>query len=229
MRGQIVYIEGREDSEKQAKKAFDSFTKYGWDVKMHPGITPETLNEEDFPYPNVKNGRLDGISKNEPHKYKIKKSCLFNNLKFCEAVIDAKQPMAFIEHDAVCIAPYQPTPFDEFLFLTFEYCFKPPTVLANHPHLRKYSHIPFPGVHDFPADFPLKYYKYTLYQDQIMSPGTAAYCLTPKGARKLLYAAEKWGLEQSDFHINSLNVHMEFAFPSPVRYNKVNLNTSHGK
>jgi len=230
MKGRIIYIEGREDSERQAEQAYNSFKKYDWDVEMWPGITPNTIDENDFPYPDVKNGRLEGIHNNEPQKYLIKKSCLFNNLTLCRDVVDANEPMAFIEHDAICIGPYQDNwRFEEFLFLSMDYCFKPPTVLATYPHLNKWQ-PPFTlnGVKTFPEDYPLRYYKNTIYKGYMMSPGTAAYCVTPKGARKILDAAEKNGLEQSDFHINSKNVLMEYANPSPVRYNKVNLNTSHG-
>lgn len=229
MKGQIVYLEGRADSEKQAQQAFNSFKKHGWDVELIEGITPHTLNQEDFPYNDLKGGRLESIRLNESKKYLIKKSCLFNNLTFYKKVIDSKCPMAFIEHDAICIGPYQTNwKFEEFLFLAYDYCFKPPTVLSEHPQFLNYKHTPFPGVHPFPNSFPLKYYKPTLYRGHNMSPGTAAYCVTPKGARKLLDAVEKNGLEQSDFHINSKNLDMKFVFPSPVKYNKVNLNTSHG-
>jgi len=34
-------------------------------------------------------------------------------------------------------------------------------------------------------------------------------------------------LEQSDFIYNSYNVSMQYVNPSPVRYQKENLNTSH--
>lgn len=230
MKGRIIFIEGRKDSEAQAKQAYDSFRKYGWDVEMMAGITPATLDESDFPYPDVPGGRFAGIHNDEPKKYPIKKSCLFNNLKFCEKVVDAKEPMAFIEHDALCIGPWESNwRFEEFLFLSFDWCFKPPTVLSQYFHLKRWKAPSlFPGVQQFPESFPLRYYKDTVYKGAIMSPGTAAYCLTPKGARKLLDAAEKNGLEQSDYHINSKNLKMEFVYPSPVRYNKVNLNTSHG-
>jgi GR25 family glycosyltransferase involved in LPS biosynthesis len=61
-----------------------------------------------------------------------------------------------------------------------------------------------------------------------MTPGTAAYALTPSGAKKILYAAKKRGLEQSDFIINSANIRLQYVYPSPVKYNVVNLQSSHG-
>ena len=60
-----------------------------------------------------------------------------------------------------------------------------------------------------------------------MTPGTAAYMLTPAGARKLLRAAEKHGLEQSDFIINERNMKLQYITPSIVKFNKRNLNLSH--
>ena len=61
-----------------------------------------------------------------------------------------------------------------------------------------------------------------------MAPGTAAYALTPKGARRLLDALETHGIDQSDFFINSMNVSMDYISPAPVKFNSKNLKTSHG-
>ena len=59
-----------------------------------------------------------------------------------------------------------------------------------------------------------------------MTPGTVAYIVSPVGAKKLLEAIKKHGIEQSDFHINEANVPLSYMHPSPVIYN-TNLNTSH--
>ena len=62
----------------------------------------------------------------------------------------------------------------------------------------------------------------------MMAPGTGAYCVSPKGAKKLLSAIDKHGFDQSDFMINSKNVRMQYIVPSPVKFNTVNLSTSYG-
>jgi GR25 family glycosyltransferase involved in LPS biosynthesis len=61
-----------------------------------------------------------------------------------------------------------------------------------------------------------------------MVPGTAAYAITPKGAAKMLQVTEERGLEQSDFILNDMNVVIEYLNPSPVKFNNINLKTSHG-
>lgn len=226
MIGQIVYI-SNEKSIKQSIESYESFNNFGWDISRVEGITPDTLNEKDFDFLDVPNGRLESFKINEPKKYPIKKSCLFNNLKFCEKVIEADKPLAFLEHDSICISKWLNYDFEDYCFLSFEYAFKPPTALAKHP-FNKYETKSTNGINDFPLDYPLKYYKDTLYKGSIMTPGTSAYALTPNGAKKILYAVEKYGLEQSDFIINSTNVRMQYVYPSPVKFNVINLKSSHG-
>ncbi|MEL0255652.1 MAG: hypothetical protein VW930_06880, partial [Burkholderiaceae bacterium] len=58
MKGQIVYIKGHKGSEIQAEQAYESFIKHGWDVDLVEGITPKTLDEQEFDYPLVEGGRL---------------------------------------------------------------------------------------------------------------------------------------------------------------------------
>lgn len=225
MKVQITYID-QPDSIEQAERSLQSFRDHGWDVDLVEGITPSTLDEDEFPYDDLEESRLASFKVNEPNKYPIKKSCLFNNLRFCKSVIDAKQPMVFAEQDAICIGSCQNWQFDDYLCLTFDYAFRPPTALAK-PPFNQWYHLSITGVQTFPPDYPLKYYKKSIYKGAIMAPGTAAYALTPRGARKILNAAEQNGLEQSDFLINEKVVRMQYVYPSPVKYDKVNLNLSH--
>ena len=81
-------------------------------------------------------------------------------------------------------------------------------------------------VNDLPSNYPLKYYKNNQYKGCNMIAGTAAYIISPKGAKKLLDALSQ-GLDQSDFFINEKNVRLQYLSPSPVRFQKINLNTSH--
>lgn len=225
MKVQIIHID-TEKSKKQAQASLNSFKRHGWNAELYEGITPSTLDENDFPYKDLKDGRLEAFKFNEPHKYPIKKSCLFNNLKFAERVVEANEPMVFAEHDSLCISKCENWTFTDYLFLSFEYAFEPPTALAKEP----YSSYKIPmqhGISDFPPDYPLRYYRNTLYNNRIMSPGTACYALSPTGAKKILAAVERNGLEQSDFIYNTYNVSMQYVNPSPVRYQKENLNTSH--
>jgi len=227
MKGQIVYVKGHKDSEKQAHVSLESFLKYGWDVDLVEGITPNTLDESEFDYQNQKEGRLDAFQKENSPAYKIKKSCLFNHLRFFQRVIKANTPMAFLEHDTVCLSEWMPQAFDELLILNLDYAFKPPTTFGDKPGFANWQPpYSMTAVNDLPSNYPLKYYKNNQYKGYDMIPGTAAYIISPKGARKLLSALNQ-GLDQSDFFINSKNVRLQYLSPSPVRFQKVNLNTSH--
>ena len=44
----------------------------------------------------------------------------------------------------------------------------------------------------------------------------------------MLDGVKKHGLDQSDYMINSKLVNLEYLFPSVVKFNDVNLKTSHG-
>lgn len=61
-----------------------------------------------------------------------------------------------------------------------------------------------------------------------MVPGTAAYAVTPKGARKLLEAFKTNGFEQSDFFINDKNVKIQYLKPAICKFNKEYITTSWG-
>jgi len=227
MKGQIVYVKGHKGSEQQAQVALESFERYGWDVTPVAGITPDTLDESEFDYPNVVNGRLYDFEREKSPTYKTKKSCLFNHLRFYQRVIEANTPMAFLEHDTMCQATWSPQTFDELLILNLDNAFKLPAVFGKMAPLKgwepPYDMTP---VKDLPSNYPLKYYKDNHFRGSDMIAGTAAYIISPKGARRLLDAA-KQGLDQSDFFINSKNIRMQYLSPSPVRFQGVNLNTSH--
>jgi hypothetical protein len=226
MKGFIHQVESNDASKAQAKEAYDSFTSHGWDVEIVNGVTPQTLEHHLFPYQNLFGGRLDAFAQNEPAKYNTKKSCLFNNLKFAVRVLELNEPMVFIEHDAICIAPLPDIEFEDFCFMAYEYAFAAPTVLNKAP-FNTYSNISNEGVNSFPTDYPLRYYRPTKYKGETMTPGTMCYALSPSGAAKILDAAST-GLDQSDFIINSGVVKMQYLYPSPVKFNTTNLNLSHG-
>jgi GR25 family glycosyltransferase involved in LPS biosynthesis len=223
MKVQITYVKENRGSVKQSAESLESYLKHGWDASLNVGITPSTLNKKDFDYIDMPNGRISSFLNNEKRKYPIKVSCLFNNLRFAQKVIEHDEPMVFAEHDSVCIDRYSGFSFEDFCFLAMDYAFKPPTVLKSF----NWTPQPTVGVQDFPDDYPLKYYKKTLYKGWNMTPGTAAYALSPSGAKKILHAVEQYGLEQSDFIFNAYNVRLQYISPCPVKYNTTNLNLSH--
>jgi GR25 family glycosyltransferase involved in LPS biosynthesis len=227
MKGFIHYVKHHKQSEMSAAKTYESFIKHGWnDIEMVEGITPQTIDEGEFAYRDLPGGRLANFRlTNQLSKYILKKSCLFNNIRHWERVVEANEPMMFIEHDALCVSPYEEFVFEDFCFMSYEYWNKYPTGLAIN-QFRSYTNVSSIGVNKFPSEFPLKYYRPSIYKDSIMTPGTACYAISPKGAQKMLDALSS-GLEQSDFIINSANVKLEYIFPSLVKYQDTNLNLSH--
>ena len=223
MKVRIVYVKGNKDSEAQANQSLKSWLDNGWEAELYPGYTPDTLDREKFPYPDMDKGRLQSFLQTEPHKHPIKTAVAFNNLQFFQDVIQYNEPMVFAEHDSICLSEYRGFWAEDYCFLAMDYAFKPPQTLG------KYNWTPpfEMGVKPFPRNYPLQYYKDTIYKGHNMVPGNGAYMLTPNGAKKMLKAVEKHGLEQSDMIINGRNIKLEYISPSIVKFNTRNLNLSH--
>jgi GR25 family glycosyltransferase involved in LPS biosynthesis len=228
MKGRIYYIKGHVESEKQSRESLESFLRFDWDVELTEGVTPETLDKNDFDVPLIQGGRLESFKKEGKRTFEIKKSCFTNHLKLWKEVVDTNTPMAFIEQDSIACDSFELN-FKDVIVLNIDYAFSLPSVLGNHPHLAGYrppvTLTPLP----LPQSYPLRYYKNNIYAGYNMMPGTAAYAITPKAASRLLTATYINGIDQSDFFINTRNVNIEYITPSPVKFNTVNLNTSHAK
>lgn len=228
MKGQIVYIADHLESMQQSMQALNSFKMHAhWDVDTVPGITPSNVKKQkEFNWPIKTNSRLLDFKRGDEKRYLTKLSCVINHIKFFNKVIEANEPMAFFEHDAICIGPWLNVDFDEYLILNAEYVFRKPNKLA----LQQFKDYTFPGesgVHSLPDNYRLIYYRDNNWNGSFMVPGTGAYAITPKGARKMLETASK-GLDQSDFLLNSYNIHIQYILPSPIKFNKINLSTSYG-
>lgn len=224
MKARIIYINGHAESERQSKQAFKSFQTYGWDVKVKKGFTKDTVDHKNK---IIEESRLLNFEKENKNRFLTKLACAYNHIDFWQKVVEEDEPMAFIEHDAVCIMEWNNEwSFEDYLILNAEWVFRPPNKLA----LQQFKDYTWPsfGVCDMPNNYPLTYYRENVWKGSMMAPGTGAYAITPQGARKMLAAVEKYGMDQSDFMINSSNVRMQYVLPSPVKFAKVNLSTSYG-
>lgn len=228
VKGRVIYIKNHDASTKQANEALDSLSSCGWDVKLTPGYTPETVQTSNYNFDILPNGRLSCF---EGRKFFTKKACVMNHIALWNEVITLDEPIAFFEHDAIGIkAPN----FDlireqvkDFCFLSMDYAFDWGALAG------KFSWRPKPSlvdeIRDFPKNYPLKHHRMCMYKDADLPPGVAAYVVTPKGAKKLIAAATNFGLEQADYLVNSFNVRMQYYASSVCKYNTVNLNTSGAK
>lgn len=228
----VIYVKGNQASEEAVAKTVESLEKHKWNYTLVEGVTAKTIDHDEFPFPLLKGGRLESFQLNvrasEQRKFLTKKACLFNNLRLARFVTETNKPAIFMEHDVVATTD-QPTAhgIKDFCFLNMDGAFFDPSAL-NKSHLRAWyqQHSHGLGVQDFPYNYPLRYYKDSIYNGSAMTPGTSAYILTVSGAKKLLACAEK-GLEQSDFIINSTVMDLQYLYPSPVKFQSVNPNLSH--
>lgn len=223
MKAQIVYVKGHEGSEKQANAAYKSAWKNGLKPELVEGFTRKTIHVQ---RKIIQESRLHNFKKENVNRFLTKCACAHNHIKFWERVVKQNETMIFLEHDAVVTMPWGDYEFDEYLILNGEFVFRPPNKLA----LQQYKNFEWSGfgVTDLPDDYPLKYYRENSWKDSDMAPGTGAYALTPKGAKRLLSAVDVYGFDQSDFMINSYNVNIQVVLPSPVKFAEVNLSTSYG-
>jgi GR25 family glycosyltransferase involved in LPS biosynthesis len=227
VKGRIIYLKNHDASTKQAEEAEASLSKFGWDVQLTPGYTAETVQSGKYAYNILPNGRLSCF---EGKKFFTKKACVMNHISFWNEVIQKDEPMAFFEHDVIaCAAPdFALLNFvKDFCFLSMDYAFDWGALAG------KFRWRPEPTlaheIRDFPQDYPLIHHRMCMYNGAQLTPGTAAYVVTPSGAKKLIAAAQNYGLEQSDYIINSHNVKMQYYAPSVCKYNTVNLSTSNAK
>jgi GR25 family glycosyltransferase involved in LPS biosynthesis len=228
MKSVVVYVKGHEVSERHKNKLVQTLERYDWDYELMEGVTPDTLDQYES-YDDLVDGRLGGFKTSEPVKYPIKKSCVTNHLRFAQMVIDRNEPMIFLEHDQFIVSKPIDIEFEDYCQLNTEYAFKPPTALAQSRFIEwDKNQTPTLGVSELPEDWPLLYYKKSIYMGSKMVPGTGAYALSPSGARKLLDAVKQHGMEQSDFLYNTNVMKIETVFPSPVRFQSTNPNLSHG-
>ena len=223
MKAQIVHLTKNTQSVGQANQALQSFQDNGWDVELVEGITPQTLDSRGRVTKLLEGGRLTHFK--DP-RLTIKKSCVNNHILFWEKVVERNETMAFIEHDSLAIDPPQNWNFDDLLILNMEYVFNFGALRGKGLN-RKFK--PEFGVSELPDDFPLKCkVPNSPFKGSNMMPGTAAYAITPQGAKKMLGVVNTQGIDQSDYIINSMNVKMEYVIPSPVKFNTKNLSTSNG-
>jgi GR25 family glycosyltransferase involved in LPS biosynthesis len=198
----------------------------GFRAEPFEGVTPDTLDDyKDLHRPDVPGSRIEDFKRENEKKYLIKKSCFTNHVRLWHKCIELNQPIAVIEQDAHCVWKWDNRQFEDVLILNVDSAFRQPV----------FQHIRFKpeydlGIHRY-DDYsvtPLIYYKPSVFKGSFMMPGTAAYAITPQGAKKLLKALDKYGWEQSDFFINSHNVTIQYAMPEYFTFKLKNLNMSHG-
>jgi len=221
MKSFVVYVKGHSKSEEYMDQCLKSCISNDFEAEPLEGVTPKTLNNYKH-YPEIPNGRATSFKKESKKTYETKKSCFLNHVRVWNKCIELDEPVAFIEQDATCVRPWNNTIFNDVLILNCESAFKQPVF----DHVRNKPKFNFgKGLYN---SSPLVYNKDNSFKGGLMIPGTAAYAVTPKGAKKLLSQLDKFGWDQSDYFINTCNVNLEYITPEYFTFSLKNLNMSHG-
>lgn len=230
IKANVIYIKGYGPSEIQMQKLKKSLDTFNISYDLIEGITPKTLSNYIINYPlnPVINSRAHSYEKEKNPILNNKKSCFINHIMFWERVITSNTPMMFLEHDSLMVRKWNNTTFDEVLVMNLN------SAVSHNKNLLK--HIKKSYVYNNDADnyknhtldYKLKYWNKNLFEGGSCAPGTAAYAITPKGAKRLLESYKKNGWDQSDFFINTNNVNIQYSDPDFFEFSGKNLKSSHG-
>lgn len=222
MKAYVIYVKGHKKSEQYMKKCIASCGGTGFEAEPFEGVTPKTLPKyKELLHKDLHRGRVTHFKNQNEKKYQIKKSCFTNHVRLWKKCIELNEPIAVLEQDVHCVWNWDNTLFDELLILNIDSAYKQPVF----SHLNLNTNFSF-GVQDYNG--PLAYYHSSVFKGAFMMPGTGSYAVTPKGAKKLLKALDKYGWEQSDYFINTMNVNIQYKIPEYFTFKLTNLNMSHG-
>ena len=226
MKTYVIYVKGNSKSEEYAKVCLDS-CKEKWTAELFEGVTPTTLEK----YEKIHNisrlvpSRVNNFYTENKKLFNTKKSCFLNHVRLWTKCVELDEPIAILEQDSFCVSDWDDIHFDELLLLNIKSAFNQPVFKHMWKHKNKPDYKV--GIWNY-VDMPLVYHMENKFKGHCMMPGTAAYAVTPKGAKRLLKNLSS-GWEQSDYFINNFNVRIEYAYPEYFTFKLKNLNMSHGK
>lgn len=229
MKAYIIHITDNDQSVHTASLALESSWENGLDAKLFSGITPSTLQN------HVKNGlsvmrpshmydRQVGINGTK-HTYECKYSNFMNHYMMWESCVAADEPFVILEHDVIMVRPWDDPEFDEMLVLN----------IHSGLHEKQFDRILKPelkeGVHPYVNPY-LIYRSKNRWEHAGMIPGSAAYAISPKGAKRLIDNVKKYGWDKADYIINNKAIKMEYSYPDYFTFSHhivPNQRTSHGE
>jgi GR25 family glycosyltransferase involved in LPS biosynthesis len=230
MKAFIIHIKGNKSSEKTANWAYESCVEHGYEPKMFEGITPKTLNKWDKKYNltvmNPSHMYDRQIGKNGTNwTYECKYSNFLNHYTLWNKCIELDEPIVVLEHDVFAEKPWGDTQFDEMLVLNMH--------SGLHQNIFDGTSKPtlIEGIHTYVNPF-LNYKSKNIWLNAGMIPGTAAYAISPKGAKRIINNVKKHGWDKADYIINTKSIHMQYAFPDYFELSHYifgNQRTSHGE
>lgn len=225
MKSFVIYVKDHKKSEQYASICLESCIDK-FDAELFEGVTPETLSsyEEKYTFDYMSPSRVEDMKKESDILYKTKKSCFLNHVRLWEKCVELNQPIAVIEQDSHCVRSWDNTEFDEVLILNVESAlFKQKIIKEFWKKTNKTPPTLENGLHDYSSG--LIYHRNNKWHNGSLIPGTAAYAVTPKGAKKLLTSVQE-GWEQSDHFVNTKNVKIQYMMPEYFTFKLPNLNMS---
>ena len=223
MKAFIIYVPFKKSIE-YANSALKSFNGYtGWEPELFEGVTINTLPKYNKLY-DLKTKKPSRVETMDPLRYSTKKACALNHYRLFKQCVEFDEPIAIIEHDSHCIGNWEDASFDDILVLN-SISATDQKVLRN-TRTENLSTLK-DGVHDIKFDMVYRYDP-SLGTPNMM-PGTAAYAVTPQGARKMIDVYETIGWEQSDHIINTAFVRIQTLVPELFTFKLPNLEMSHGR
>ena len=205
MKCYIHYIKDYNESEVLADQCLDSFKTYsGWEPILQEGFTPDTLvGHEKYRILEPSALRILQRVPNKPN-FSHKLSSIMNNIRLWNRVVEENETMVFLEHDVVCVRDFEEINFQDVC------------------HLSPFSETAerYGGLYTLRGG---------IYHDSKVIGGTHSYMITPSGAKKMLNACSRYGLECSDGMLNTFNVDIEYSTSNFFDWVSNTLNTSAGK
>lgn len=226
MKSFIIYVKGNTDSEEYARVCINSLHE-GFEGELFEGVQRSTLSEWDKQTGNLEpmeSSRAVGHRLDTQKRYETKKSCFLNHVRLWKKCIELDEPIAVLEHDSYCVRSWDNIQFDELLILNITSAFNQKVFNSLRPQVQSIE-WGF-GISSYNKS-PLIYNKNENFRGGLMMPGTAAYAVTPKGAKRLLSHLHL-GWEQSDYYINTKSVNIQYMIPEYFSFKLPNLRMSHG-
>jgi len=230
MKAYIIHIKGNEKSEYTANLALESCQQYEYEAELFDGITPDTLNEWDKKYnltvmkPSHMYDRQIGLNGSK-YTYECKYSNFLNHYTLWNKCVELDENIVILEHDALAVESWKVKNFDELLVLNiYSGLYQPLFDCDLKPDITT-------GINDYRNPY-LVYRSDNLWRHGSMIPGSAAYAISPKGAKRLIDNVIKHGWDKADYIINSKSVHMQYIYPEYFKFSHhivENQRTSHGE
>lgn len=223
----IIHLPDHKQSVAYANESFRSCKNKNFDVELFAGYYYKNIDNFKHIPDFMKKSRAEDFYKEQnTNRFLSKRSIFANGYSLWKKCIDINENIVVLEHDSICKRQWDFPEIDDILILNIESAFNQKLLKEfvkknkkKFPNVKK-------GIHRYSS--PFIYHRKNAYHGSFIMPGAAAYAISPKGAKKLIDSAEKYGWEQNDHFINTHNVNIDYVAPEYFTLKLPNLNLSFG-